>query len=460
MVATATERNYTLMATLHCTTEIGKIKPMHAVNNGPGGSAVRGTGNDEAFCAAGIPYARNHDASFYSGYGGEDTVDVHRIFRDFSRNEYDPASYDFRATDAYVARTEACGTHVFYRLGASIEHGIKHGTFPPSDFAKWARICAHIIRHYNEGWANGFHYGITYWEIWNEPDCVNPDGSNPCWQGTEEEFVTFFCTALSYLKTTFPTLKIGGPAFCGGPSFDSAVPSLHHKLFSALQAQGLRPDFYSFHFYGRTPEDACYVISLHDRLLAQYGMTGVETILNEWNYNCGWIGEDFTRGVETIKGQKGASFTTAVMCAGQASTLSMLMYYDARPSSYCGLFDTDTLQRRPGYYPFYFYGNLYRMGTALPLTDLPAGIYGCAATDGERYGVLLTRYQDGGVPGKEEAPFALQLELPGGETCHVTQYRLDGACPPRSETLTPDENGALTLSCPMYTVLYLEIEKA
>ena len=130
------------------TTKTGKVKPMHAVNNGPAGSAVRKTGNGEAFAAAGIPYARNHDAAFSTAYGGEDTVDVHRIFRNFAADENDPASYDFRATDGYVQSTEECGTHVFYRLGASIEHGIKHGTFPPADYLKWARIAEHIIRHY------------------------------------------------------------------------------------------------------------------------------------------------------------------------------------------------------------------------------------------------------------------------------------------------------------------------
>ena len=64
----------------------GGIKPMNAVNNGPAGSKVRGVkGNFDIYAAAHIPYARNHDASFYSGYGGEHTVDVHRIFKSSKR---------------------------------------------------------------------------------------------------------------------------------------------------------------------------------------------------------------------------------------------------------------------------------------------------------------------------------------------------------------------------------------
>ena len=60
---------------------LGGIKPMNAVNNGPAGSRVRGTSSFDAYEAARIPYARNHDASFYSGYGGEHTVKHTRLKR-------------------------------------------------------------------------------------------------------------------------------------------------------------------------------------------------------------------------------------------------------------------------------------------------------------------------------------------------------------------------------------------
>ena len=185
----------------------GKIKVLNAVNNGPTAQSVRGTSNFDAYKALELPYARNHDASFSTFYGGEHTVDVHRIFKNFDADENDPKSYAFDATDKYTANTFAAGTKIFYRLGASIEHGYKYGTYPPKDFAKWARICEHIIRHYTEGWADGFNYDIEYWEIWNEPDCRNPDGTNPCWQGTDEQFIDFYEVAAKHLKSKFPHLK-------------------------------------------------------------------------------------------------------------------------------------------------------------------------------------------------------------------------------------------------------------
>ena len=239
----------TMNITVDFSKKCGPVKDMHSVNNGPAGSKVRG-GNStyKYFEEAQIPYARIHDASFYASYGGEYTVDVHRIFRNFDADVNDPTSYFFEATDTYLKNIESVGTKPFYRLGSAIEHGIKLGTFPPKDFQKWAEICEHIIRHYTEGWADGFNMDIEYWEIWNEPDCRNRDGSNPCWQGTDEQFVEFFVTVQKHLKNCFPHLKIGGPAFC-----TTWCDDFTDMLFTALKEQNISLDFYSFHSYRNTP---------------------------------------------------------------------------------------------------------------------------------------------------------------------------------------------------------------
>ncbi|MBR5870142.1 MAG: hypothetical protein IKZ09_03830 [Clostridia bacterium] len=367
----------------------GPIKPMHAVNNGPAGSAVRGTSNIDLFRAAGIPYARNHDAAFYSGYGGEHTVDVHRIFKNFDADENCPENYVFGPTDEYIAATEQAGTKTFYRLGAAIEHGFKQGTYPPKDFLKWAKICEHIIRHYTEGWADGFTYDIEYWEIWNEPDCRNRDGSNPCWQGTDEEFIAFYNTAATYLKSQFPHLKIGGPAFC------SAWPIPFKDAFlKNVKENNIPLDFYSYHCYGRTPSDIYACVKAGEDALAAAGLAGTMTILNEWNYIRGWFAEDWRYSLRMEKALKGASFIAGTMCAAQASSLGMLMYYDARPCGMNGMFDTDTLAPLKGYYPFPMFNVLYGLGTYADGGWYNDGIHYCAATDGENSAALLTYYVD------------------------------------------------------------------
>ena len=129
----------------------GPVKPMHSVNNGPvyKFAADQRITNIESYRAAGIPYARTHDASFNATYGGEHIVDINMIFTNFDADPTDPASYDFALTDEYMRVIEAGGAKVFYRLGSKIEHwSKKYNTLPPKDFHKWAVICEHIILHY------------------------------------------------------------------------------------------------------------------------------------------------------------------------------------------------------------------------------------------------------------------------------------------------------------------------
>ena len=96
----------------------GKIKHMNSVNNGPFKS-VRNFDNFEAYKAARIPYARNHDAAFNAGYGGEHTVDISAIFPNFDADPYSPDSYDFACTDserrsAIISKGDA-DNYAFYK---------------------------------------------------------------------------------------------------------------------------------------------------------------------------------------------------------------------------------------------------------------------------------------------------------------------------------------------------------
>ena len=148
---------------------IGKIKPLHGVGQPP----FVGSDFQMFRCLkdAGIPYSSLHDVG--GVYGGFRWVDIPNIFRDFDADEYDENSYDFTFTDLMITALIKNGVEPFFRLGVTIENDalIKaYRIYPPKDYKKWAVICEHIIRHYTEGWANGFNYDIKYWEIWNEPD--------------------------------------------------------------------------------------------------------------------------------------------------------------------------------------------------------------------------------------------------------------------------------------------------
>jgi xylan 1,4-beta-xylosidase len=58
------------------------------------------------------------------------------------------------------------GAEVYYRIGRSF--GSDYTELPDSE--KFASVVKHLAMHYNQGWANGFHDDIRYWEFWNEPD--------------------------------------------------------------------------------------------------------------------------------------------------------------------------------------------------------------------------------------------------------------------------------------------------
>ena len=428
---------------------IGKIKPMNAVNNGPAGS--RGRSNREAWKAAAIPYARNHDASFYSGYGGQRTVDVHAIFPDFSKDPNDPASYHFAETDRYLKSIRNAGTQVFYRLGSKIEHGPqKYGTKVPPDFQKWAVVCEHIIRHYNEGWANGFKMGIDYWEIWNEPDLGHNQYGSPTWQGTKEQFFELYRTAASHLKKCFPKLKIGGPAL-------TRFEAQWMKEFLAdMTRDGKRVplDFYSWHFYGTNPRVLKGNCLKTRKVLDDFGYTETESILNEWNYVRGWSGETYNYSIQAIIGLKGAAFAAACMCAGQDAPLDMLMYYDARPSGYNGLFDFYTYSPLKTYYVFLAWSKLMKLSNRILVDTLgKTGIYAVGATDGKKTGILISRFFE-----KDDLPqdLPVTLTLKNGDLRGVRLYLIDDTHDLTEIPYRMDKNGSLMFNMKANTIVYLE----
>lgn len=354
------------------------FKLLNAVNNGP---CHKRHANDQwltnlaDYKAARIPYARNHDASFCDAYGSEHTVDISAVFPHFDADPTLPENYDFTVTDEYTAVTWEAGTKTFYRLGQKIEHYIKkYNTLPPKDFHKWAVVCEHVIRHYTEGWANGYHYDMPYWEIWNEPELDAEDSQNKrCWGGTTAEFFDFYEIVAKHLKTCFPHLKIGGPAIAHGMEWADA-------FLGEMRKRKVEIDFFSWHIYCPTTAQMLNRADTVRGLLDKHGYTETESILNEWNYVRGWV-EDFVYSIECIINEKGAAFTAACMAAAQPSSIDMLMYYDARPCVFNGLFDYYTYRPLKGYYPFYWYGHFYDCEKEIPAENTLPDIYPLCGVD-------------------------------------------------------------------------------
>ena len=393
--------------------ERGAIKPLHGVNNAP--VRVNGKQGQDEFKAAGIPFVRTHDTAY--SFGGTHYVDIPNVFPDFDADETDPANYDFAYTDAYLKPIVAAGCKLFYRLGVTIENNWRvkaYNIYPPKDYAKWARICEHIVRHYNEGWADGFRWNIEYWEIWNEPE-------NPAmWQGTKEQFFELYRVAANHLKSTFPQIKVGGYAGCGFYTIDDAKrreESAFYRSFVTwfedfcryVNAPDTKAplDFFSWHLYvsqdwpvDRIATHADYV----RKTLDAAGLEKTESIFNEWNVFRG-DRKDQLEKFENCKTHVGAANTAAAFCVMQNTSIDKAMYYDACPTRvYCGLFTFPGHRTTPCYEAFRAWNELAKLGTAAEVKCDADGLYAAAAKkDGCRAFIVSN-------VGKENASAALDVD--------------------------------------------------
>jgi hypothetical protein len=390
---------------------VGRIKPMHGIGQPP--FDVGNEGIDGSWLhwltEANIPYSRLHDT--YGFFGGNFFVDIPILFRNFDADETDPASYDFAFTDDLFAKLEAAGVEPYFRLGVSIEnaHMIKaYNIFPPKDPEKWARICEHVVRHYNEGWADGFHYGIKYWEIWNEPENEESIELNNMWKGTAEQYYDLYAAASKHLKKCFgDSIKVGGYSSTGlylGYMEDSEKYKKPHEIthweeraiyhtkflkgfLDRVKKDDLPFDFFSHHSY-MDVRLTTKVQKYAERLLAEAGFPDVEIHLNEWNTD---------RTKETRGTTRASADVAALMIAMQSTKMSVMCYYDGRLglSVYGGLFDAVKEEPYCTYYSFKAFGRLYALGNQAEITgDAGDGFYALAATDGKTRGVLMTNIGD------------------------------------------------------------------
>lgn len=356
------------MATMKINFEktIGKIKPMHGVGQPP----FAGTNYSmiPLLGQAGIPFSRLHDVG--GVYGANRYVDIHNIFRDFDADAGDPASYDFAFTDLLMKAIVESGVEPFFRLGETIENDCAvraYRIYPPKDNLQWAKICEGIIRHYTEGWADGFRYNIRYWEIWNEPENGEGIPRNQCWFGTKEQFYELYGTASKYLKSRFPHLKIGGYGSCG---FYALVPgsldvnagtrsrieyfsTFFDGFLDYIKENDCPLDFFTWHSYSEHISATVAFAEHAKKRLVEYGYGDAETFCDEWN----------PRPSTTGTAMHNAA-TAGTMLAMQDSPLSGAMFYDGRcqVSIYGSLFDPIAKKPTGCYDVFVCFNELYKLG--------------------------------------------------------------------------------------------------
>lgn len=370
---------------------IGGMKPVHGVNNGP----VTGHFQFDAtehFKEAGFPFSRLHDSEY--PYGAGEFVDISCVFKNFTLPADDPKSYNFTFTDEYLKAILETPAKIIYRLGQTIEHApIKLHVYPPEDYQKWAEIAEHIIRHYNEGWADGYHMNIAYWEIWNEPD-LGPQ----CWAGDRRDYPHFYKQVATHLKKCFPNLKIGGPAIT-----HAAAHEFIEHFFEVLTSGDRAPlDFFSWHGYEIDPKKSSANARVIDNYLKKYGYDKTQNIYDEWNYVKSW--DNIAESYKVISSLMGAAHCAGTLIELQNSPCDIAAYYDAQTPfqhSYCGLFEAgqpvvhgkkiEVLKKKP-FYAFKAFNQLYRLGTQAQASCKANELYTLAAADGCDGAVLISNF--------------------------------------------------------------------
>lgn len=200
--------------------------------------------------------------------------DVYTLFPNPGADPEDPASYRFGPTDKLVTSIIKLGAQAIFRLGRSEGADPR----PPPDFDRYADIARHIVLHYNGGWAHGYHYGVRYWEIWNEPDL-----GKVFWAGTAEQYFSLYSKIARAVKQADPHALVGAPAIAR-PNDDSP----YRDAFMAYVQRTHTPlDFYSWHWYATDSDDPLDFVRIAKDLRARldaHGLHATQSILSEWNY--------------------------------------------------------------------------------------------------------------------------------------------------------------------------------
>lgn len=379
---------------------IGEIKPMNAVCDGPrSGGKYLGRNVINEYKEMNIPCVRLHDIE--GAYGKNQFVDIHCVFPNFDADENDELSYNFKQTDMYIKAILDSGSQVMFRLGESIDHyERKLYVRPPKDFYKWARICEHIIMHYNYGWAYGYYWNLKYWEIWNEPE------NDKMWTGTPNEFFELYEITAKHLKSRFPELEIGGYSASGlysmfrdknnpdiyVPWFSTLVPFMD-KFFDYIKDKDIPLDFFSWHCYALTPNEIKLSADFMRNYLDQKGFKNTKSYLTEFNtiyslYN------------SPVRHDEYMAELLASMIEADNCPLDMMYYYHVSlDSKMNGIIGWDIVWSKPIIYPAYnsmvVFGKLLALKGKVKVDyEQGQGLYALSAKDGKNALIALSNMGD------------------------------------------------------------------
>ncbi len=381
-----------------------------------------------------IAYIRHHDASLENK--GQNIIDVSRIFPLFHLDENDPRNYDFIQTDDYLSIEADSDAQIEFRLGEAIDHnGFHRRVDPPSDPEKWARICANIIRHYAEGWANGMHLNITRLAIWEEPDTVPA-----LFTGDFDTYIDLFIAAYKVLHAAFPKMSIGGPNCGTGSIYDDRFI----RFLDRCRENGIEPGFIAFTVYTADIDFIPDTVRFIRAKLDEYGFVNTGISVSEWHLGpMSWVGAylpsspgcDFER-------PQNASYTSSTLIRLMDLPVDAAFFYAWACVGWSSVTLYDGLYRPlPCYYGMKYFTDVACAKKRLAVTkDAEPEVDVLAAeTEDGKIRLLVSCY--GG------AAFDMKVSVPAAKSCTIKGVcEEDAQYTPENAVDLPVENGTARLS--------------
>ncbi len=224
---------------------------------------------EEAVRALTIPCVRLH--AFRDGDPKYQAIDLDKIFPVLTADPTKPENYHFSDADSLIRPIAEQNIPILYRLGITAPNG---DTVLMDDPEQFAAISIGIIRHYTEGWANGYQWNIPYWEIGHEPDLVEGLWKDP----NSTLYVDFYLKAARLIKESCPTIQIGGPAL------STLDEPRQRSLFRRCKKENVPIDFLSWHIYTRNPDLLFGQIWSVRYDLDAIGLNKTKIFIDEWHY--------------------------------------------------------------------------------------------------------------------------------------------------------------------------------
>lgn len=376
----------------------GTIRPLQGVDLGPLSTRPGAYDLSKQYKDIGVGLVRTHD------FDGPTDIDMFRnrrpvdgiIFPNWDADPENKASYVFGPSDRIIKGIIECGAQVYYRLGRTFTAD----PTIPFDFDKFANICRHVAMHYNGGWADGYHFNIRYWELWNEPnialDWTPGDGFPIPWGAPAVKFFQLYEKVARALKSYDSHLKVGACGLAEGQR-----ESVFREGFIAYCADHHIPlDFFSWHHYAGDPSDPYDFVRvarvLRD-ILDSNGFQSAENHCDEWNFSL-----DFN----TISSMNAAAFDAAALIYMQDALDVSAIY--AGPGDY-GIFGPDGSYRK-SVYVLKANGKMLKTPRRLAVSGgatYGLGVLAGRPADGRSIQILISNYeihQPEGPPKQTAAP--------------------------------------------------------